>query len=75
VPSFTTTPTSTSGWDGTLDWGANVQLLVSNSDGSIGRGIEIYDNRISGAAIPVGLLNYTEGKPRKDACVPSTTTS
>jgi parallel beta-helix repeat protein len=49
--------------DGTLDWGANVQLLVSNSDGSIGGGIAIYDNRISGTAIPIGLLNHTEGRP------------
>jgi hypothetical protein len=49
--------------DGTLDWGANVQVLVSNSDGSIGGGIEIYDNRISGTAIPIGLLNHTEGMP------------
>jgi hypothetical protein len=49
--------------DGTLNWGANVQLLVSNSDGSIGGGIEIFDNRISGTAIPIGLLNHTEGRP------------
>src|SRR4029453_105849 len=47
--------------DSTLNWGANVQLLVSNSDGSIGGGIEIYDNVISGTAIAIGLLNHTEG--------------
>jgi Right handed beta helix region len=47
--------------DGTLNWGANVQLLVSNSNGSIGGGIEIYDNLISGTAIAIGLLNHTEG--------------
>jgi parallel beta-helix repeat protein len=49
--------------DGTLNWGANVQLLVSNSDGSVGGGIEIYENRISGTAIAIGLLNHTEGRP------------
>ena len=49
--------------DGTENWGANVQLLVSNSDGSVGSGIEIYENRIVGTAIAVGLLNHTEGTP------------
>jgi parallel beta-helix repeat protein len=49
--------------DGTENWGANVQLLVSNSDGSVGGGIEIYENRIVGTAIAVGLLNHTEGMP------------
>jgi hypothetical protein len=34
-----------------------VQLLVSCSDGSVGR-IEIYDNTIDGAAYPLGLINH-----------------
>ncbi len=49
--------------DGTENWGANVQLLVSTSDGSVGDGIEIYSNTIRGAAIPIGLLNHSSGTP------------
>jgi parallel beta-helix repeat protein len=44
--------------DGTANWYANVQLLVSCSDGSVGR-IEIYDNTIDGAAYPLGLINHS----------------
>ena len=40
--------------DGTANWFNNVQLLVSCSDGSVGAGIEIYDNTIDGAAYPLG---------------------
>jgi parallel beta-helix repeat protein len=43
--------------DGTANWFANVQLLVSCSDGGVGR-IEIYDNTIDGAAYPLGLINH-----------------
>ena len=49
--------------DGTANWGANVQLLVSTSDGSVGEGIEIYENTIDGAAYPLGLLNHSSGTP------------
>ena len=35
-----------------------MQLLVSCSDGSVGR-IEIYDNTIDGAAYPLGLINHS----------------
>ena len=49
--------------DGSPNWGANVQLLVSTSDGSVGSGIEIYDNTIDGAAYPLGLLNHSSGTP------------
>jgi hypothetical protein len=44
--------------DGSADWFNNVQLLVSCSDGSVGR-IEIYDNTIDGAAYPLGLINHS----------------
>ena len=44
--------------DGTANWFANVQVLVSCSDGSVGR-IEIYDNTIDGAAYPLGLINHS----------------
>jgi parallel beta-helix repeat protein len=44
--------------DGTANWYNNVQLLVSCSDGSVGR-IEIYDNTIDGAAYPLGLINHS----------------
>jgi hypothetical protein len=50
--------------DGTANWGANVQLLISTSDGSVGAGIEIYGNTIDGAAYPLGLLNHSSGTPR-----------
>jgi parallel beta-helix repeat protein len=49
--------------DGSQNWGANVQLLVSTSDGSVGSGIEIYKNTIDGAANPLGLLNHSSGTP------------
>jgi hypothetical protein len=49
--------------DGTANWGSNVQLLVSNSDGSVGTGIEIHANTIGGTAIPIGLLNHSSGTP------------
>jgi parallel beta-helix repeat protein len=49
--------------DGTANWGANVQLLVSTSDGSVGNGIEVYGNTIDGAAYPLGLLNHSSGTP------------
>ena len=49
--------------DGSANWGANVQLLVSTSDGSVGSGIEIYGNTIDGAAYPLGLLNHSSGTP------------
>ncbi len=44
--------------DGTANWYNNVQLLVSCSDGGVGR-IEIYDNTIDGAAYPLGLINHS----------------
>ena len=53
--------------DGTPNWGANVQLLVSTSDGSVGAGIEIYENTIDGAAYPLGLLNHSSGTPPHEA--------
>ena len=40
-----------------------MQLLVSTSDGSVGSGIEIYDNTIDGVAYPLGLLNRSSGTP------------
>ena len=40
-----------------------MQLLVSTSDGSVGDGIEIYENTIDGAAYPLGLLNHSSGTP------------
>ena len=48
--------------DGTANWGANVQLLISTSDGSVG-GIEVYENTIDGTAYPIGLLNHSSGTP------------
>jgi Right handed beta helix region len=45
--------------DGTANWFSNVQLLVSCSDGGVGR-IEIYDNTIDGAAYPLGLINHSQ---------------
>ena len=45
--------------DGTANWGANTQLLISCSDGSVGPGIEIYENTIDGAAYPLGLINHS----------------
>ena len=51
--------------DGTGDWYNNVQLLVSCSDGSVGR-IEIYDNTIDGTAYPLGLINHN-GHPLRTA--------
>ena len=51
--------------DGTGDWYNNVQLLVSCSDGSVGR-IEIYDNTIDGNAYPLGLINHN-GHPLRTA--------
>jgi hypothetical protein len=50
--------------DGTSNWFGNVQLLISTSDGSVGSGIEIYENTIDGAAYPLGLLNHSSGTPR-----------
>jgi parallel beta-helix repeat protein len=44
--------------DGTANWFNAVQLLVSASDGSVGAGIEIYDNTIDGVAYPLGLINH-----------------
>jgi parallel beta-helix repeat protein len=51
--------------DGMANWYNNVQLLVSCSDGSVGR-IEIYDNTIDGAAYPLGLINHS-GHPLRTA--------
>ena len=52
------------GIGGTEDWHDNVQLLVASSDGSVGGngGIEIYQNRISGSAYPLGLIT-SAGRP------------
>ena len=50
--------------DGTANWTNNVQLLVSASDGSVGAGIEIYDNTIDGAAYPLGLINHSHHPTR-----------
>ncbi len=50
--------------DGTPNWFNNVQLLVSCSDGSVGAGIEIYDNTIDGAAYPLGLINHSHHPTR-----------
>jgi Right handed beta helix region len=46
--------------DGTDDWTLNVQLGVASSDGSRGGrgGIEIYANRIDGAAYPLGIVTH-----------------
>ncbi len=49
--------------DGTANWGVNVQLLVSVSDGGLGGGIEVYGNTIDGTAYPLGLLNHSSGTP------------
>ena len=48
--------------DGTANWGANVQLLVSTSDGGVD-GIKIYSNAIRGTAFPLGLLNHGSVNP------------
>jgi len=52
------------GFDGSADWSNNVQLLVASSDGSVGgnRGIEIYQNRISGSAYPLAIITQG-GRP------------
>ena len=61
--------------DGTANWGNNVQLLVSASDGSVGAGIEIYDNTIDGAAYPLGLINHSQRTRPARGRSTSTTTS
>ncbi len=50
--------------DGSPSWSNNVQLLVSCSDGSVGTGIEIYENTIDGAAYPLGLINHNSHPTR-----------
>ena len=57
------TLTATASATGRRTGAANVQLLVSTSDGSVGAGIEIYGNTIDGAAYPLGLLNHSSGTP------------
>ena len=50
--------------DGTSNWTMNVQLGVASSDGSRGGrgGIEIYANRIDGAAYALGIVTHA-GRP------------
>jgi hypothetical protein len=50
--------------NGSADWTLNVQLGVASSDGSRGGrgGIEIYANRIDGAAYPLGIVTHA-GRP------------
>jgi parallel beta-helix repeat protein len=57
--------------DGTANWGSNVQLLVTSSDGSIGGtgGIQIYDNRINGSAYPLGVITQSGSPITKDVYV------